>query len=61
MNIIKNDNITGPENHEEALKITPELAYGLVKTGHWDLEAFKAWLDHVIRDAESTALEYQHL
>jgi len=55
--MIKNDNITGPENREEALRITPELAYGLVKTGLWDLEAFEAWLDHVVSDAEATAIE----
>lgn len=57
MKTIKNDNITGPENREEALRITPELAYGLVKTGLWDLEAFEAWLDHVVSDAEATAIE----
>ena len=59
--MIKNDNITGPENREEALRITPELAYGLVKNGLWNLEAFEAWLDHVVSNAEQEAIYYGNL
>lgn len=53
--MIKKDITIGSKDREKALKITPELAYSLVKTGLWDLKTFEAWLDHVVSDAEATA------
>lgn len=59
MKIMKND--IEYSSKEEILKINPKQAYEWVKTGVWNFKTFKVWLDHVISDAESTALEYQHL
>ena len=59
LNMTKNE--IEHSSKEEILKITDEQAYEWVKTGVWDFKTFKVWLDIIIIDAESNALEYQNL